>query len=197
MNASLLRSIATWISCAVITLNAAEEPKTAEVLRAVSPNKKFAMRIVCESEHANDEEIPAHAVRSVSLVSLPDKKEAAPLIKEDDFVGFGGLKLVWSDNSEWFAFYSSTQRIGYTTVFRRNGERFAQVGKQEHLAAPHGVDIRNEYISPIRWLKPGVLLLQHRIIPQGEGDGLNVQFTATYNAKAGDFRIGGVKTLTR
>ena len=178
-----------------VTMSAIAAEETVEVLRSHSPDKKFAMQIVCETEHAKAEDIPANAVRSASLVTLPGKQEAASLLSEDDLRGFGGLKLVWSADSQWCAFYSGTQRIGYTTVFRRKDEAFIKVANEEQLSVPNEVDTRNEYISPVRWVKPGVLLLEHRIIPRGDGAGLNVQFTATFDAKTGKFRIGGVKKL--
>jgi hypothetical protein len=194
MRAPFLCSVILLASTTTMMI-AAEE--TVEVLRFPSPDAKFAMRIVCEAKYAKAEDIPAHAVRSVNLVALPGKTEAASLVSEDDVSGFAGLTLAWSADSQWCAFYSRTQRIGYTKVFRRKGEGFTKVADEDDLTAPHDVDIRNEYVSPVRWLKPGVLILKHRIIPRGDGDGLNVQFTATYYAKAGKFRIGGVKKLAQ
>lgn len=195
METALLPSIASLISFATIPLLAADE--TVEIIRAYSPDKKFAMRIVCDPEFAKDGDIPAHAVHAVTLVSLPEKKEVASLMTEDDAAVFGGLKLLWSADSQWCAFYSCTNRIGYTSAYRRQGDTFTKIGDENVLSAPNDVDTRNEYVSPIRWLKPGVLLLKHHIIPRGDGEDFNAQFTATYDAKAGKFRIGGVKKLAK
>jgi hypothetical protein len=197
MTALLLRSIASSIGCVALTLAAADEKQTAEVLRAHSPDKKFAMRIICEAEFAKAEEIPGNAVRSVSLVAVSTKEEVAPLLPEDALAGFGDLRLVWSADSQWCAFYSATNRVGYTTAFQRKGERFSQVPTEEGLKVPSNVDTRNEHISPIRWVKPGVLLLEQLSTSRkGTGD-FHARFTATYDAKAGKFRAGGVKKLAR
>jgi hypothetical protein len=49
-------------------------------------------------------------------------------------------------------------------------------------------DVRNEYVKPIRWIKPGVLLLQQFDIFRGAEEG-TYQFTARLDEKTGKFQI--------
>ena len=195
MSLTVLRLIVSCVACLEMTAPAADEPGTAEVLRGHSPDKKFAMRIVCDAEHAKAKEIPAEAVRSVALVLLPAKTEVTSLLTEDALEGFGDLRLVWSADSQGCAFYSAAPRVGYTKVYRRNGDAFAQV--EGELSVPDDVDTRNEYIFPVRWVKPGVLLLEQLTTARGNGADFHAQFTATFDARRGKFRIGGIKKLAK
>ena len=44
------------------------------------------------------------------------------------------------------------------------------VRENEELLVPIKADVRNEYVTPVRWLKPGVLLLEQQdILRGGEG----------------------------
>src|SRR5688572_14957751 len=90
MMAFVLRCIAPCILGAALAVHAADEKKTAEVLRAHSPDKKFAMRIICDPEHADADEIPGTAIHSAAIVTLPGKQEAAPLLSAD------GLEPLWN-----------------------------------------------------------------------------------------------------
>jgi hypothetical protein len=195
MMAFVLRCFAPSILGTALAVHAADEKKSAEVLRAHSPDKKFAMRIICDPEYADADEIPGTAIHSIALVRLPEKQEAAPLASEDGIEPLWDPTLAWSADSQWCAFYSSTHRVGYTTVFRRNGERFVRLPGSDDLSVPAGDDTRNEHISPVRWLKPGVLLLEQHTIPRREDKETHVRFTATYDAKAKKFRISGVKKI--
>ena len=111
MKELVLRCIAYFTLLAAPCAVAAEGTKTAEVLRAHSPDKKFAMRIICDAEHANADEIPGTAIHSASIVTLPGKQEAAPLLSEDGLEPLWGPTLVWSSDSQWCAFYSHTNRV--------------------------------------------------------------------------------------
>ena len=64
----------------------------------------------------------------------------------------------------------------------------------EDLRADAVENVRNEYISPVRSLKPGVLVLEQYSMSRGEDD-FHVHFTATYDAKNRKFRITGVKKV--
>jgi hypothetical protein len=195
MIAFVLRCIALCILGAALVVHAADEKKTAEVLRAHSPDKKFAMRIICDPEHADADEIPGTAIHSAAIVTLPGKQEAAPLLSAEGLEPLWNPTLVWSADSQWCAFYSCTNRVGYTTAFRRDGERFVRLPGSDDLSVPAGDDTRNEHISPVRWLKPGVLLLEQHTIPRREEKETHVRFTAAYDAKAKKFRISGVKKV--
>jgi hypothetical protein len=51
-------------------------------------------------------------------------------------------------------------------------------------------DVRNEYIRPIKWEKPGVLLLeQFDIFRGGESEDASYRFTAKFDEKTGKFRV--------
>ncbi len=50
--------------------------------------------------------------------------------------------------------------------------------------------VRNEYINPIRWIRPGVLLVkQFDIFRDGNDEDATYQFTAKFDEKTGKFRI--------
>jgi hypothetical protein len=194
VKSAVLRFIASWMILVSVAGFAADQ--SAEVLRARSPDGKFALQIRCEPEYAKAEEIPGSAVESVSLVSLPDKTEAAPL--DDDAQGcYNDLTVLWSADSQWCAFYSKTNRVGYTTVYRRKDGAFTKAAGSEQLFVPNKVDKKNEHILPIQWLKPGVLLLEHHIDARDEGPGLHTRFTATYDPKSNKFRVEEIKKTRR
>ena len=65
------------------------------------------------------------------------------------------MTLLWSADSKWCAFYYAQPRVGYTGVFRLSGSEFKAVNRPEELVATNKGDVRNEYIKPTKWLKPG------------------------------------------
>ena len=163
-------------------LSYAEESPAFEKIRDVSPDGKFAVRISCSSkpEHPND--IDSNLITAVELVSLPSKKGLVFFGRE-----YEG-KLVWSQDSEWFAFpLSEGNRITYPHLYHRSGDDFTEV-KTEELRVDVEGDVRNEYVKPIRWIKPGVLLLEQFDIFRGAEDG-TYQFTARLDEKTGKFQI--------
>jgi hypothetical protein len=175
---------------------AEDEPKEgAETFGSVSPDKKFALRIVHNKEFAGKKEIPGTGIQRMMLVTWPEKKFVSELLPEDE----GGLNFEWSDlmwspDSRWCAFHYSFPRFGHTLVFRREGETFTSVTEQGGLSAPVDGAIRNQYVSPLRWIKPGTLLLEQETVYRGgEGEGDGTRFTATYDAKTKKFRIKRVK----
>ena len=69
----------------------------------------------------------------------------------------------WSPDSNWLAFsVYSGPRVSDTYVYRRSDTSFAEL-KTDNLE----VDVRNQYVTPVRWLKPGVLLLEQVVIFRG------------------------------
>lgn len=48
-------------------------------------------------------------------------------------------------------------------------------------------DFRNEYVNPIRWVKPGVLLVEQH--DSGREDDATHRFTAKFDEKTGNFRV--------
>jgi hypothetical protein len=157
-----------------------------EKVRDTSPDGKFAMRIQCDSEPGDPENIDSAVITAIDLVSLPDKTAVASLLPNDD-VGttFSEVALLWSSDSKWCAFYYAQPRVGYTSVFHVSGNAVKAANKPDELMAKIKGDVRNEYIKPIKWLKPGQLRLEQYSIMRG-GDGDNdskLQLIAGPNAK--------------
>ena len=73
----------------------AQQSEPAEKIRDISPDKKFAMRILydaeenkqlIEGEKADPEKIFSETIKSIELVSLPDKKVVANLLSAENSV---------------------------------------------------------------------------------------------------------------
>ena len=100
----------------------------------------------------------------------------------------GYERSVWSQDSNWFAVSFSTVRFSDTSVYHRSGENSVEF-KTDELRVDAKGDVRNEYVRPIRWVKPGVLLLeQYDIFRGGSGDA-TYRFTAKFDEKTGNFQI--------
>ncbi len=166
----------------------AQESAKFEKIRDTSPDKKFAMRISCSAEPEDPNNIDSSLITAVELVSLPSKKNVMNLPQNNEG---GVVDLIWSRDSNWFAFsLSGGPRVTDTYVYHRSGDDFVAMGGEEEVAADVEGDVRNEYVRPIRWVKPGVLLLEEYVIFRG-GDGKDAtyQFTARFDEKTGKFRI--------
>ena len=178
-----LRSVAGLLVCFLFSTR----PLLAEnweKLTAVSPDKKFAMRVTCDGKPDDPENIDANSVKAVDLVSLPGKEVAGSLA----LGGYGSFKLIWARDSKWCAFYSmSGPRVGDTSVYHLEGDKFIQL-ETEEMSVPVKGDTRNQYIEPIRWLKPGTLVLKQFTIFRGEGGDSTVEFTVRFD-DAGKFHI--------
>jgi hypothetical protein len=98
--------------------------------------------------------------------------------------------LIWSKDSNWFAYpLPSGSRVTDTYVYHRSGDDFTQLETEELRVDVKG-DVRNEYVRPIRWVKPAVLLLkQYDIFRGGEGEDDTYRFTAKFDDKTGKFQI--------
>jgi hypothetical protein len=167
----------------------AQEPPLVEKIRDVSPDGKFAVRILCSSEPENPDNIDPSLITAVELVSLPSKKIVIDGLGDSDT---GAPKVTWSQDSKWLAYpVSEGHRVTYTSVYHLSGDDFVPVvGEDEELRVVVKDDVRNEYVNPIRWVKPGVLLLkQYDIFRGGEGKDATYQFTAKFDDKPGKFQI--------
>ena len=168
----------------------AEEPVLGEKIRDISPDQKFALRISYDQkeneriaaqakkdpgEHPLPDGMFSRAVTEIDLVSLPAKEKVLELYKPDLGTNFGDLKLLWTSDSRWFAFYYSELRTGYTSVFHEQDGKFTKVADYDQLHANFNADFRNEWVTPIKWVKPGVLILQHEAIGN---DHVKFEFTA-------------------
>ena len=171
----------------------AQESPAFEKTRDVSPDGKFALRISCSSEPENPEDIDSNLITAVDLVSLPSKKVVVSIGEE-------GMppRLVWSPDSKWVAFpLSEGHRITYTHVYHLSGDDFvSMIRENEELLVPTKADVRNEYVTPVRWLKPGVLLLEQQdILRGGESEDLFYRFTVKFGDQPGKFQVISKKKI--
>jgi hypothetical protein len=169
-------------------VNAQESAATFEKIRDVSPDGKFGVRISCRSEPADPENIDPDLITAVKLVYLPSKKVVRDLQNYDG----SAAHVIWSPDSNWLAFSSSSgPAVSDAYVYRRAGEDFHKF-KTDGLQVDVKGDVRNQYVGPIRWVKPGVLLLEQSAILRGGGDS-TIRFTATFDEKTGKVRIASKK----
>jgi hypothetical protein len=147
------------------------------------------MRIKCESEPEDLEHIDSVLITAIDLISLPSKKVVTQLLPSDD-VGthFEDVTLIWSSDSKWCAFYYNQPRVGYTTVFRRMGDKFVAANKPQKLMIDLKGDVRNEYIRPVKWVEPGVLVLKQTTIFRADAEA-NYEFTARFDSKTGKVQV--------
>ena len=167
----------------------AQDDASWEKIRDTSPDKKFAMRIKCESEPEDPEHIDSVLITAIDLVSPSSKKVVAQLLPSDDVgTNFEDVTLIWSSDSKWCAFYYNQPRIGYTTVFRRVGDKFVAVNKPQKLMIHLKGDVQNEYIRPVKWVQPGELVLKQTTIFRTDIEA-NYEFTARFDSKTGKFQV--------
>ena len=171
----------------------AQESPAFEKIRDVSPDGKFGLRISCSSEPGDSEDIDSNLITAVDLVSLPSKKVVVSIGEEGT-----PPRLVWSPDSKWFAFpFSEGHRITYTHVYHLSGDDFvSMVRENEEFLVPTKADVRNEYVTPVRWLKPGVLLLEQQdILRGGEAEDVYYRFTLKFGDQPGKFQVISKKKI--
>jgi hypothetical protein len=155
-----------------------------EKITALSPDKKFAMRVTCDNKPEDPENIDAASVKAVEIVRLPGKEVVGSLSAGE----YDGFRLVWSSDSKWCAFYSmSGPRVGDTYVYRWRDDKFVQLGTDE-MSVPVKGDARNQYIEPVRWPKPGTLVLKQFTIFRGGAGDSTMEFTVRFD-DAGKFHV--------
>jgi hypothetical protein len=176
----------------ILALSYAQEPAKFEKIRDTSPDKKFAVRVVCDSEPEDPENIDPGSIRAIDIVSLPAKEVVGTLAAE---LIYDGFKVVWSSDSKWCAFYSmSGTRVGDTNVYHLEDNKFVMLNTDGMSVDVKG-DTRNQYIRPIRWLKPGTLLLKQQTIFRGDAGESMIQFTVRFG-EDGKFRIVSKKKVS-
>src|SRR5690349_610976 len=95
-----------------------------EKITDVSPNKKFAMRILCKQEPADPNQIDPESVTAVQLIALPSKSVVVADLGQT-MEGAPPPKLLWSKDSRWFAYaLSQGRRITETSVYRQAADKF-------------------------------------------------------------------------
>lgn len=184
-----LRLVVGLLACVVVfPLSVrAEESAKWEKTTAYSPDKKFAMRIVCDSKPEDPENIDSESVKTLEIISLPEKEVVGSLSPGV----YGGFGLIWSSDSKWCAFhFSSGPRERETSVYRWKGDKFVQLDTEQMGVEVKG-DTRNQYVEPVRWQKPGTLVLKQFTIFRGGGDS-TVQFTVRFD-DSGKFHVIGKK----
>ena len=176
--------MALLFACASVL---AEEIPTAEKINNFSPDKKFAVRIAYDPSllPESGDEIPPEATRKLELIAMPGEEVALDFSDNE-----GGLqgKVVWSQDSKWFAYALSLgQRVTETRVCHRSGNRFEKL-KTEYLGVDPGGDVRNEYVTPLRWVKPGTLALEQFSIFRGGAGYAKIRFTVRFD-EHGKFHV--------
>ncbi len=176
---------------------AAEDDESWEKIRDTSPDKKFGMRIKCDGAPADPEHIDSNLITAIELVSLPSKKVVAKLLPSDD-VGttFEDVTLIWSSDSKWCAFYYRSPRTAYTNVFRRVGDKFVAANKSEKLMIHLQGFVKSEYVQPVRWFQPGVLVLKQLTIFHENDAEASYEFTARFESKTGKFQVTSKRDVT-
>ena len=177
-------AMALLFACASVL---AEEIPTAEKITNFSPDKKFAVRIAYDPSllPESGDEIPPEATRKLELIAMPGEEVALDFSDNE-----GGLhgNVVWSQDSKWFAYALSLgQRVTETRVCHRSGNRFEKL-KTEYLGVDPGGDVRNEYVTPLRWVKPGTLALEQFSIFRGGAGDAKIQFTVRFD-EHGKFHV--------
>jgi hypothetical protein len=171
----------------------AQESPAFEKICDVSPDGKFALRISCSSEPEDAEKIDPDLITAVELVSLPSKTIVIKNLGQN-YSG-SAPELIWSSDSKWLAYpLSSGTRVTDTYVYHRSGADFTEL-KTESLRVDARGDVRNEYVKPIQWVKPSVLLLEQFDIFRGGSGDASCQFTAKFDEKTGKFQITSKKKI--
>ena len=156
-----------------------------DIIQGMSPDKKFGLQISCSSYPLDEKNIDPSVITAVKLVGLPAKTVVMNI--PQNYSG-GAPKLVWSPDSNWLALSASSgPRVSDTYVYRRSGTGFTEL-KTDDLQLPIEGDVKNEYVTPIRWLKSRVLLLEDAVIFRGGGDA-TYRFSAVFDEKGDKFRI--------
>lgn len=175
----------------------------AQKIRDISPDGQFAMLLSYDEELNKEfmgsdmdtpDKIAPEAMKQVDIVALPSKKIVTTLRDGEALDGNTNIALIWSSDSKWFAFYSGHTRTGDTEVYRRSGDEFVlalqtddrQIHSEKGL---EGAVVKNEYVRPVRWTKPGILILRHHMIFRGDKGDAAFELTAGVDPKSGKFLI--------
>jgi hypothetical protein len=171
----------------------AQEPANFEKIRDAELNKQ-----VIKAEKADAEKIFSQTIKTIELVSLPDKSVVANFSADQKLGGeYDFILLVWSADSKWCAFYAAAPRIGYTTVYKQGGNEFVLLNEPQQLSVEIEGNTNHEYIRPVEWTRPGVLVLeQSATFLHGSGDERPIRFTAKFDKKTAKFRIISRKRVT-
>jgi hypothetical protein len=218
MNARFVPACLCWL-LAISEPISAQNLALAEKVRDVSPDKKFALQIsydaaMCQQMFPDagktsstlqrniQEEYFSDTIKSIELVSLPKKVVVADLPWDGSA---NQTRLIWSRDSKWCAFYAETPRWGLTWVYHLRGDKFVRPGVEskgdahQTWEAPLEIemegDVRREWLNPIRWVKPGVLLLEQSIIFRNADTDEATYRPSEFDEKTGNLHIVSKKKL--
>jgi hypothetical protein len=162
-----------------------------EKITDLSPDKKFGVRISCESEPEDPAKIDPGSIAAVDLVLLPSKKRVMELSRSYDGAP---ARIFWAQDSKWFALsVSEGPRVTDTEVYHRGGGEFEKLDT-EGMTVDTGGDVRNQCIEPVRWLKPGTLVLTQLTIFRGDKGDSTIQFTVRFE-QDGRFFVSNKKKV--
>ena len=188
--------VVCMINCGLFVLAANEEP-----VATVTPSKGASPETTAQptpSSVSPDKkwEYKSATNRKPQIVKAGTDEAAGELSCDISTCGDGGLqgKVIWSQDSKWFAYALMLgQRVTETRVCHRSGDRFEAL-KTEHLGVDPGGDVRNEYVTPLRWVKPGTLVLEQFSIFRGGAGDAKIQFTVRFD-EHGKFHVIGKKKI--
>src|SRR5947209_2626065 len=176
----------------------AQDATVQEKIRDVSPDKKFAVCVKYDPsiDDGSSGDISNEAIRSIDVVAMPAKTVVANLLQGGDELASVEGNLIWSGDSKWFAFAEGEgHRVTTTSVFHWKGDKFEGLDTDQ-LTVPPGGDARNQYVTPLRWLKPGTLVLKQFTIFFYEKGESTFEFTVRFDEN-GKFRVINRKKVRR
>ena len=154
-----------------------------EYLASKSPDGKFALQV----SRGDKQPFP----QSCQIVDAKTRKIVLVLDKDKAFDP--EAKLLWSNDSQWLAYFTITKDYeddAATRVFRWNGETFEEI-KLPDLSPPKIPDNASPLgefhprIIPIRWAMPGSLELEYEILSDSWGrtaEQISIQFDKDHGA---------------
>ena len=179
---------------------------SAEKIRDTSPNGKFAVCISYDSE-ANQKLVESNkaapgtvfgdAVQTIDLIALPGKEPVEHLVGERaNGFSLDDIAVVWSPDSRAFALYQAENRVSYLTIEELSNGKFVVVSEPDTLS----VDVKEAFtqkVRPVRWLKPGVLLLEETATFRNQRPPVTLQLTGAKDAQTGKYKIISQKRVRR
>jgi hypothetical protein len=184
----------------------AQESQPAEKIRDRSPDGRFAVRILYDAKTnqkiaAEYQDAPAgviysEAVHAIEVVTMPNKDVVVKLLGE--YAGgfsLDNIAIVWSPDSKAFAYCFDENRVSHVGVEEFRDDKFEVANEPDELM----VEVKDAFTSharPVRWLKPGVLLLEQRSAFRDEKRPLlRLQLTAAKDKQTGKYKIVSSKRV--
>jgi hypothetical protein len=165
--------------CSVAAAALAGE-KESPTIKFPSPDKRFALRITSDAgDEAKAELIEKASGKALLDFGMPHHRHL----------------LVWSADSKWFAYCNRADKTGDLSVYVWNGTAFENIELPEDLPSasadvPDSAGAVKNYggaTEPLRWLKPGELLLASDETMLGREDNRTyvgvLRFTLSFDAQ--------------